>query len=62
LWSWQNVWFVRAIWALHSLRLPPILNAAFITESGVLPASFYVTALVVVLINLWMLARAAWDL
>lgn len=62
LWSWQNVWFARAIWALHSLRLPPIMNAAFITEPGVLPASFYVTALVVVLINLWMLARAAWDL
>ena len=62
LWRWQNVWFARAIWVLHGLRLPALINAAFLRESGVLPPAFYVTALVVVLINLWMLARAAWDL
>lgn len=62
LWRWQNVWFARAIWALHALRLPALINAAFLREPGVLPPAFYVTALVVVLINLWMLARAAWDL
>jgi hypothetical protein len=26
------------------------------------PSAFYVTALVVVVVNLWMLARAGWDL
>ncbi len=62
LWRWQNVWFARAIWVLHGLRLPALINAAFLREPGVLPPAFYVTALVVVLINLWMLARAAWDL
>lgn len=62
LWRWQNVWFARAIWALHALRLPALINAAFVREPGLLPPAFYVTALVVVLINLWMLARAAWDL
>jgi hypothetical protein len=49
LWRWQNVWFARAIWA-------------FLREPGVLPPAFYLTSLIVVLINLWMLARAAWDL
>jgi hypothetical protein len=62
LWRWQNAWFARAIWALHALRLPALINAAFLRDPGVLPPAFYVTALVVVLINLWMLARAAWDL
>ena len=27
-----------------------------------LPSAFYITALLVVLVNLWMLARAGWDL
>jgi hypothetical protein len=27
-----------------------------------LPTGFYLTALVVIVINLWMLARAGWDL
>lgn len=60
---WQNVTFARVIWVIHSLRLPALLGSAFIAtaESGV-TRGFYVTALVVVVINLWMLARAAWDL
>ena len=62
LWRWQNVWFARAIWAVHGLRLPALISAAFLREPGVLPPAFYLTSLVVVLINLWMLARAAWDL
>lgn len=69
LWSWQNVWFARAIWALHALRLPALIEGAFFGPGEVadaadptIPSSFYLTALVVVLINLWMLARAGWDL
>jgi ABC-type thiamin/hydroxymethylpyrimidine transport system permease subunit len=60
---WQNVWFARAVWLVHGLRLPALINGAFFAgdEARVVPA-FYLTAMVVVVINLWMLARAAWDL
>jgi hypothetical protein len=60
---WQNVIFARVIWVIHSMRLPSLISSAFIvTVEGGLTRGFYVTALVVVVINLWMLARAAWDL
>ncbi len=62
LWRWQNPWFARLIFGLHALRLPALIDGAFLREAGSLPSSFYLTALAVVLINLWMLARAAWDL
>ena len=59
---WQNVWFARAIWVIHSMRLPALIGSAFIStvETG-LSRAFYITAIVVVTINLWMLARAGWD-
>ncbi|MFN2567312.1 MAG: hypothetical protein ABR499_20135 [Gemmatimonadaceae bacterium] len=60
---WQNVTFARVIWALHALRLPALVKGAFITTAqSPMPRAFYITAIVVVVINLWMLARAAWDL
>ena len=60
---WQNVIFARVIWVIHSMRLPALISSAFITAvEGGLTRGFYVTALVVVVVNLWMLARAAWDL
>ncbi len=63
LWSWQNPWFARVIWLLHSLRLPALIEGAFFPdEEAALSPSFHLTALAVVLINLWMLARAGWDL
>lgn len=62
LWSWRNAWFARAIFALHALRLPALIDGAFLHSEGVLPPAFYTTALVIVLINLWMLGRAGWDL
>ena len=60
---WQNVWLARVVWAVHGLRLPALVNGAFLAggDARVLP-SLYLTALVVVMINLWMLARAGWDL
>ncbi len=63
LWSWQNRWFARAIWALHALRLPALIEGAFFpaAEAALRPA-FYLTALVVVVVNLGFLARAGWDL
>lgn len=63
LWSWRNAWFARAVWALHALRLPTLMEGAFFPEAtATLSPSFYLTALLVVLFNLAMLARAGWDL
>lgn len=63
LWSWRNPWFARVVWAVHSLRLPALIqNAYFPSPDASLPPAFYLTAIGVVLINLWMLARAGWDL
>lgn len=60
---WQSVWFCRIIWAVHSVRLPALISGAFFPSAiSTLPQSFYLTALIVVLINLWMLVRAGWDL
>jgi hypothetical protein len=60
---WQNVWFAGVVWAVHSLRLPTLIRGAFFADAdAVIAPSFYLTALVVVMINLWMLARAVWDL
>jgi len=63
LWSWRNVWFARAIWLMHALRLPALIGLAFFPAPGaVVPTAIYAIAIPVVLVNLWMLARAGWDL
>ena len=63
LWSWRNPWFARVIWGLHALRLPALIQGAFFPLSDTqLATSFYLTALFIVMGNLAMLARAAWDL
>lgn len=63
LWAWQNRWFARIIWALHALRLPALIEGAFFSAASArVPSSFYLTAVVVVLVNLAFLARAGWDL
>ena len=60
---WQNVWFARVIWLIGAGRLPTLIHFAFVTtDTGVLAPSLYLTAIVAVVINMWMLARAAWDL
>ena len=60
---WQNAIFARVVWAVHALRLPALMGYAFVTTTeGAMTRAFYVTAIVAVTINLWMLARAAWDL
>ena len=61
LWWWQNVWFARVIWAFVALRLPTLLEGAFFGSELEVPAALYAAATLVVLINLWALARAAWD-
>lgn len=63
LWFWRNAWFARVIWALHALRLPAIIQGAFFADpAAVIPAGLWAVALPIVLINLWLLARAGWDI
>lgn len=63
LWFRRSTWLARGIWALHALRLPSMIEGAFLPAAdAALPTGFYLTALVVIVINLWMLARAGWDL
>lgn len=59
---WQNLLFARVVWVVHGLRLPSLIQGAFFAGAGALPPAFYLTAILAVMINLWMLARAAWDL
>lgn len=60
---WQNAWFARVVWAIHALRLPALMSGAFFRGTdGQIAPSFYAMAIVVVVINLGFLARAAWDL
>lgn len=61
--GWQNRWFARAVWALHSLRLPFLIEHTFVAAPDqAVPPALYGAAIPVVLVNLWMLARAGWDL
>lgn len=63
LWEKQSVWTARIIWALGLFRLPALIGGAFFPlPSAQIPPAFYLVALGVVLVNLWMLARAGWDL
>ena len=59
----RSVWTARIVWAVHGLRLPALIGGAFFPlPDSRFPPGFYVTALVVVVINLVFLARAGWDL
>lgn len=68
LWRWQHRWLALLVWALGTLRLPAIIEGAFFSrahtgvDAAVIPPAFYLIALVVVVINLAMLARAGFDL
>ncbi|HUE97032.1 MAG TPA: hypothetical protein VMN39_10250 [Longimicrobiaceae bacterium] len=64
LWFRESVWFARVIWAFHGLRLPALIEGAFLRTpgEGLVPPAFYLVAIFVILANLWMLARAGWDL
>jgi hypothetical protein len=64
LWSWRNRWFARAIWVIHGLRPPALVEGAFLRSpgEGEVPSALYLAAILVIVVNLWMLARAGWDL
>lgn len=63
LWRWQNAWFTRAVWLVGIGRLPDLVHRAFVvSDTGPFAPSMYLTAIVATVLNLWMLARAGWDL
>jgi hypothetical protein len=68
LWRFQKRWLALTVWALGTLRLPVLIEGAFFdrahtfVDASQISNSFYLTALVVVLINLGFLARAGFDL
>jgi hypothetical protein len=63
LWVKQNVWVARIIWGLGLFRLPALVGGAFFPASETrIPTGFFLVALIIVLVNLWLLARAGWDL
>jgi hydrogenase-4 membrane subunit HyfE len=68
LWRYQKTWLALLIWALHTLRLPALIEGAFFARAhtgvdvALVPPAFYLTAIVIVLINLGFLARAGFDL
>jgi hydrogenase-4 membrane subunit HyfE len=68
LWRWQRTWLALLIWALQLLRLPALIEGAFFEKAhtgidvAAIPPAFYLTALLVVIINLAVLARAGFDL
>jgi hypothetical protein len=63
LYWWRSAWLARIVFVIHAGRLSWAMNGAFFSgpEARLDPA-LYKFALVVILINLWMLARAGWDL
>jgi len=60
---WHNAWVARVVWLIAALRIPVLIeNTFFPAPEQRLSPGFYGVALLVVMINLWMLARAGWDL
>jgi hypothetical protein len=60
---WRNVVFVRIVWALDAVLLFPLIRYAFFAGADrPIPRSFYIVGIGVIVITLWMLARAGWDL
>jgi hypothetical protein len=62
LWKKRSVWTARIICVLHAFRLPALIEGAFLGGNLQIPPSFYMLALIIVILNLVMLARAGWDL
>ena len=63
LWSRQSAWVARIVWGLGLFRLPSLIEGAFFpVESTRTPTDFFLVALVITTVNLWLLARAGWDL
>jgi hypothetical protein len=63
LYRFEHVWVARGIWLIQALRLPPLISRAFVEQGDArMPPAFYVAAMIIVLISMWAMARAGWDL
>lgn len=63
LWAWRNPWLPRVLLVFNAGRVIAVMAPAFVSGAGrgFTPA-FYQLETVMLLINMWMLARAGWDL
>ena len=59
---WHNPWLPRVLWVINVARLPAMIDNAFFDEQARAASGLYALAIVVIVINAWMLARAGWDL
>ncbi|MDX1579671.1 MAG: hypothetical protein R3266_14390 [Gemmatimonadota bacterium] len=63
LWWKESIWVARVVWLIGALRIPVVLEGAFLPDpDAALAPAFWYAALAVILVNLWLLARAGWDL
>lgn len=61
LWWGQWTWLAHAIWILLALRLPTLMEGAFLGGGVEIPSGLYLAAGLVVLVAMGAVARAAWD-
>lgn len=62
LWSWRNRWLARVLFVFNGVRVIFVFGPGFVPalERNLSPA-FYQLETVLLLANMWMLARAGWD-
>ena len=61
LWWWHSPWLARALVFVMALRLPGLMEGAFLEGAHGVAPGFYLAGGIVVLIVMWMVARAGWD-
>ena len=61
LWWGRWAWFAHALWVLLALRLPTLIEGAFLGGGVEIPSGLYLAAALVVLVTMGAVARAAWD-
>lgn len=61
LWWGRWTWFAHAVWVLLALRLPTLMEGAFLGGGLEIPPALYLAAGLVVLVTMAAIARAAWD-
>ena len=60
---WQNPWVFGALWIMEAGLLPTLIHFGYVsTDTGIMSHGFWITGMTSILIVLWMLARAGWDL
>jgi hypothetical protein len=70
LWFRENRWVARVVAVAGTVRLVALMDDAFLkvqtapvdASAYVISRAFYIAAFVIVAINVWLMARAGWDL